>query len=497
LGESIVSRSNQIKHIVNESFGNCQSRFEFIGSSELIELFRKTPNFSLELPFVEALSRGERYVLLVNLKEYFGFVTDEGKLRRYLFDSNVRDYMGLNRVNEDIRDTLNDSNSPDFWWLNNGVTILSTGATIVGKSIQVEDIQIVNGLQTTESIYRHFVNGGIDPSDRSVLVKIIVSNEDSVRDAIIRATNNQTSVELASLHATDKIQRDIEEVLKRNEIYYERRKNYYKNQGIPSDQIITPLYAASGFLSLVLKQPHRATTLKSRFMRSDTAYEKVFSVDTDLNIWPSIVRILKKTDAYLDNARTSSKGGERFLKSNRQFLSFITVSKILGTFNFSTQDIINIDLSKFSDQVLAEVWSLIDPDRPRRKNNLGYLIELCEKAETLWKINGIERIKKVKPLSVSRGKKIKPKRELSRNFIDQVNMLLPPQPWKPGLHNEVTQKLDCTKSDYFAAVEILIEEGLRNRQKDGVVYDSEGNIIIFDEERVDPNTMQLIEPYEE
>lgn len=127
--------------------------------------------------------------------------------------------MGLNRVNEDIRDTLADENSPGFWWLNNGITILASGASVIGKSIKLSDIQIVNGLQTTESIYRHFYQGSGDKNDRAVLVKVIVSNDEANRDAIIRSTNDQTFVELASLHATDKIQRDIEDVMSRSGIY--------------------------------------------------------------------------------------------------------------------------------------------------------------------------------------------------------------------------------------------------------------------------------------
>ena len=495
IGESIVSRSNQITKIANDSFGNCKATFKFIGSSELIELYRKTPNFSLELPFIEALSRGERYVLLVNLKDYFHFVNDTGNLRRYLFDSNVRAFMGLNRVNDDIKTTLTNPDSPDFWWLNNGVTILSTGATIVGKSIQVEDIQIVNGLQTTESIFRHFINEGLDPNERSVLVKIIVSNDASVRDAIIRATNNQTIVELASLHATDKIQRDIEEVLKRNDIYYERRTNFYKNQGIPSSQIIRPLYIASGYVNLVLKQPHRATTLKSRFMRSESAYDRVFSEATDLNVWPKIVSILKKTDKYLEKTRDSNKGGERYLKSNRQFLSFILISKIYGTFNFNINDLIKLDLKKLNDKEFEEVWELINHQIPiRKKNTITYLHNLCQKAVDKWGIDGIKRILNVKQLKTSFNRKRlnTSKAELTSEFIEQVNQLLPIQPWKPGVHLEVTSKLNCSRGDYFSAVEVLIEEGKRNKQKDGVVYDVEGNILAFDEERVDSETLELI-----
>jgi len=238
VGESISARAEQIVSITKDSFGSCEASFIFHGATELVEMHRKVPNFCLELPFSEVLSSGERYVLLANLVDYYGFITEEGNLRRYLFDSNVRDFMGLNRVNEDIRATLENGESPDFWWLNNGVTILATSASLVGDSIQLEDIQIVNGLQTTESIFRYFESGGSDPKSRSVLIKIIVSQDDDVRDTIIRATNNQTDVEIASLHATDKIQRDIEEILERSDYYYERRKNFHTNLGNPSSRIV-------------------------------------------------------------------------------------------------------------------------------------------------------------------------------------------------------------------------------------------------------------------
>jgi hypothetical protein len=77
--------------------------------------------------------------------------------------------MGLNRVNEDIRDTLKDAASPDFWWLNNGVTVLATAASVIGNSIHMDDIQIVNGLQTTESIFRHFNDSSSTEDNRAVL----------------------------------------------------------------------------------------------------------------------------------------------------------------------------------------------------------------------------------------------------------------------------------------------------------------------------------------
>ena len=57
----------------------------------------------------------------------------------------------------------------------------------------------------------------------------------------------------------------------------------------------------------------------------------------------------------------------------------------------------------------------------------------------------------------------------------------------------VIAQLKCTSAEYHGAVRILIEEGLRYYQKDGVVYDEDGNILMFDEERVNDETLKLIE----
>lgn len=438
------------------------------------------------------------------LSDYFEFISDNGKLRRYLFDSNVRDFMGFNRVNEDIRNTLLKNNSPDFWWLNNGVTILATAANIVGKSIQIEDIQIVNGLQTSESIFRYFDNGGKDPNNRSVLVKVIVSNNDENRDEIIRATNNQTNVELAALHATDKIQRDIEEALKLKEFYYERRTNYYKNQGIPLAKIVTPLYLAAGLVSLVLKAPEQASSLKSRFMRTESSYNKVFSHETDLEVWSKIAFVLKTTDKFLETKRPNLSGSsEHFLKNRRHFLSFLTVSRILGNFNFSITSLINLDLNQYDKQELELSWDIIkdviSPQYSKSKIKRGTFLKMCEDMNSNYNTQGYERL--VNNFGINNEKYIAPKfkfdksekvNNISNEFIEKIEQAMPRQPWKPGIHKVISVQLSCSEEDVFKAVNILVKEGKLFRQKDGVLYDKYGAIVGIDTERVDEKTFKLI-----
>ncbi|MEZ4772516.1 MAG: AIPR family protein [Bacteroidia bacterium] len=500
LGESIISRGKQAEQITKDFFGNCQTIFDFVGSTELVDLHRKAPNFSLELPFSDDLSSGETYILLVKLKDYFNFLSDNGKLRRYLFDSNVRDFMGLNRVNEDIRNTLLNDNSPDFWWLNNGITILATGASVVGKSIQIQDIQIVNGLQTSESIFRYFDGGGTDIKNRSVLVKVIVSNNPENRDEIIRATNNQTIVELAALHATDKIQRDIEEALKLDDFYYERRTNFYKNQGAPQERIVTPLYLASGFLSLILKAPEQASTLKSKFMRIEDSYNKVFSNNTDLQIWSKIAFILKITDAFLETKRPNVNGSsEHFLKYRRHFVSFLALSKVFENFNFTIYDLIKLDNKKFTFQELEESWGLIktviSSQFSKSKLKRGTFLQLCEEINKANNIKGYDRL--IHNFGINNQKFIVQKRgyksenNITADFIEKVDSIFPQQPWKPGTHKLIAKQLSCTESEIFSAVNILIKSGKRYKQKDGIIYDKSGRVIEIDKERVDEKTLKL------
>jgi hypothetical protein len=122
IGESVKARSEQIRIAAAGFFSDAIATFTFMGATELIDR--------------------------------------QGNLRRYLFDSNVRDYLGENKVNLDITASLEDESGPDFLWLNNGITILATNAVISGgKNMLMQDIQVVNGLQTTESIYRHFHGG--------------------------------------------------------------------------------------------------------------------------------------------------------------------------------------------------------------------------------------------------------------------------------------------------------------------------------------------------
>ena len=489
LGENIIARGLQSETLCKEYFSSCTAQFQFWGNEEILKAYRELANYSLSLNFQECLNRDEQYVLLAKLKDYNAFITNEdGKLRKYLFDSNVRDFMGLTSVNEDILTTLDNVNSEDFWWLNNGVTILSTGATIVGKSITISNVQIVNGLQTSECIYRHFLKSSKEEDTRFLLIKILTSQNAAIRDAIIRATNNQTQVETASLHATDKIQRDIEDVLKKSGLYYERRINYYANQGVPSEKIFSPLYLACGYTALVLKLPYKAVSLKNRFMRNPIQNSKIFSEKININVWPIIAKILRITDNQLEKLRPKNKSNiESYLKSIRYIVSFLTLSKLYGRFDFSSSELSEFDISLYTNEEVTDTWNVIQEYLPEVWNKSDwrqkvFTLNILEKAAQKLSIDHFKSISKRDDRAFEDRKyKIY---KIDEIFLEQVRTALPTQPWPVGINRVIASKLSVPAGKVSQAISTLVEKGLVNRQKDGIVYDQNGSIIATDPTRV-------------
>ena len=146
---NVHNRVETLIETTERFFPGSKVNFEFFGARELLDASRVEKSYTLQVRFLEHyISRAEdNYVVLSSLKDYFEFITDEnGNLRRYIFESNVRDWQGNVEVNRDIRKTLESGDDIDFWWLNNGITVLTSKATIAGRTITLDDVQIVNGL---------------------------------------------------------------------------------------------------------------------------------------------------------------------------------------------------------------------------------------------------------------------------------------------------------------------------------------------------------------
>ncbi|WP_169804011.1 AIPR family protein, partial [Herbaspirillum rubrisubalbicans] len=242
-----------------------------------------------------------------------------------LFESNVRDYQGSVIVNTGIRQTLQNQDSEDFWYLNNGVTIITPKAVLAGKQLTIEDPQIVNGLQTSHEIYQHFTesNQGPSPDKRTLLVRIICEKDEPARDRIIRATNSQTAIPPASLRSSDEIHRNIEDFLKANNFYYDRKKNYYKNKGMPISQIISIPYMAQAMMAIVLMKPDQARARPSTLLNLDSEYKKIFSLEMPIDVYLKAIQIMRAVER-----RLKEKAVERKTSTNIKY--YVAMMYVIG-----------------------------------------------------------------------------------------------------------------------------------------------------------------------
>lgn len=474
VAENIKCKGDKIESTCNKLFSITTSEMKFIGSKELLILYRTKRNGTVDLKIKKGFQCGKDFVVLVQLTDYFNFITDSNqKLKRYFFEENVRDYLGSNRTNTDIMHTLEALEEIDFWNLNNGITILSSSATLYDNVLEAENIQIVNGLQTTNTIFNFFSNGGIDKKDRSVLVKIIVSTEPVVRKNIIQATNNQSVIPLYSLHATDKIQKDIEDILYKNNIYYERKDKYYQNLGIHVDDIVAPLYLAGGYISLILKLPHRAVLLKSKFMNNPIQYNKVFNEQIPLSVWINISKILKKVDKISPNYKGTIKTSQdKYLRSVRPIVSLIATAKVIGKLGFGTNDIISLNPQLITDELIEDVTR--NTIRFFNENNLKSIRNLSSRQQSNLIIKQLTTHYQLPDFIAIEKRKdfIHDDYQINTEFIETVKEMLPVQPWPVGIHKSIASQLGCTNAKVSRAIETLIDTGVFQKQTNGQIIDN-------------------------
>ncbi|HEY3924648.1 MAG TPA: AIPR family protein [Acidothermaceae bacterium] len=211
-----------------------------------------------------------------------------GRYGGRLLEGNVRSYLSnRGKVNRGIRDTL--MSRPDrFLAYNNGITATATSVGLSGESItSVTDLQIVNGGQTTASLfYTHRDNKQATQfDDAHVQAKLVVVSPADAQELvpnISRFANSQNKINEADFFSNSPFHIRLEELSRRiltpaqpgvafqSKWFYERARGQYANEKtksgsaaeenkfsatFPRDQVITKTDAAKYAVSWARK-PH-------------------------------------------------------------------------------------------------------------------------------------------------------------------------------------------------------------------------------------------------
>lgn len=328
---------------------------------DLIELVSKGKKFEYTFDEISRI-KSDQYddnlgiVSLIPIKKFYNFITNEdGIINERLFVSNIRDFKGNTLINKQIMSSLADNKNVDFWWLNNGITV--TVEKLVNKDtigqIYIENPQIVNGLQTSYSIFNFFkLNPDkLESEDRKLFIKFLEFKEKIVDQElnVIVATNRQNEIRDKDIRANDTVQITIEKFLKDKQKYYQRKDKYYTNRGVSSKDVIK-LDEMSKYINTIYLKDPSGTRNNPGKLTKDVKYKTIFKIGDDQQDFN------RYWIAYKLYEKVSNKNKGDFIYSGEQFpkinfihhIVFITIIQLLGNKTDYTHDdlknIIDLDI---------------------------------------------------------------------------------------------------------------------------------------------------------
>ncbi len=160
-----------------------------------------------------------------------------------LLESNVRSFLQFRgKINKGIRKTINENPSM-FFAYNNGITATAEEIELVANKIKsLKNFQIVNGGQTTASLFNTKKIDKADLKDIFIQMKLTIINDEKINEVvpnISRFSNTQNKVSEADFFSNDIYHIRIEEKsrrvwtplksgeLKKTKWFYERARGQY------------------------------------------------------------------------------------------------------------------------------------------------------------------------------------------------------------------------------------------------------------------------------
>lgn len=181
------------------------------------------------------------FYIITPVVEIYKLYKDAKRTEYPLFDDNIREWLGNNSINKEIVNTLkSDTDKKDFLYFNNGITMIyesSEPDRIEGgkRIIPLLNPQIVNGCQTTNSIYqalKDYSENEIEDKFSNVFVMVKALKKDAEEDQqfaedLMKYTNKQNAIP--------------EKAFQAKSVYFERIQKSLKEKGFllevkPSDK---------------------------------------------------------------------------------------------------------------------------------------------------------------------------------------------------------------------------------------------------------------------
>lgn len=290
-----------------------------------------------------------------------------------IFSENIRTFLGSSGpINEKIKETL--INSPEnFLFLNNGITAVCSDikkSKIQGsgsKTFTFDNFKIINGAQTSGTVYQTHQTHPVEIDKARVLLKVIgvASGREKYVRKITVASNSQNKIEALDFASLDPVQIQLESKLRKDFDI-----SYLRLRGEPTDQdekIIPMEEAAFALCSLQsdVTIPARLKREKSLFWENTDAdpYKLVFNSELSTKRLVNSVWTYRAMRQFI-SAKQIGRGRERgYSMSADYFLLHLVFQKIpkvheqIDADPSSFRKIFNEKYKTNMDLVYSKLWS--------------------------------------------------------------------------------------------------------------------------------------------
>ena len=244
--------TKNILNIPNDTIKDIVCEHQIIDINYLYSIFMSengagSYEIEMNIPYLEVQNPSSEY------QSYLGIMDGEQlfdiyeKYGQKLLEQNVRTFLQFRGgVNKGIRNTI--QYKPDmFFAYNNGITATATHVeTKNGLITKITDFQIVNGGQTTSSIYAAKKNTNLDISNVSVQMKLSVVNNIEKKSEFVTSVsqyaNTQNKVNQSDFFSNSPFHKEMKDYSKRIWVstragsqrrthwFYERVRGEYLNE---------------------------------------------------------------------------------------------------------------------------------------------------------------------------------------------------------------------------------------------------------------------------
>ena len=202
------------------------------------------------------------------------------KMLEESFEENVRVYKSRSPINSTIIDTaLSDTDAKRFFYFNNGITItcskFSYQAGMRSPTIDLIDIQIVNGSQTVHALHEAFKKDPNNLENVEILLRIYETEDFLLSTQIAEYTNSQNPVKSRDIRSIDHVQIKLDKEFEQLGYMYERKRNQYK--GKPKAKRIDAEKVGQALMAFNLEMPAEAKNKKALIFSEK--YDEIFNED--------------------------------------------------------------------------------------------------------------------------------------------------------------------------------------------------------------------------